>query len=521
MGGAAAGRSDPRHDPSSRSLVLELAAARAGRTRPRVCCIATASGDDRPHRKLPRRLRSPRRRDPPGPVRPGRRGHRGLPRRAGRGLRDRRQHGEPARGLAGARVDLAIRQAHEAGVVLAGRSAGAICWFESGTTDSFGRPSQRSMAGWGSSPEATRRTTTASSDRQPTYHRLIAEGILPTDTPPTTAWPWSSMGRRSSGPSASEDGAARTGSRWRVRPSPRRRSPHAGFHERRRRDPPRRAAGRRRSAHRGRGPGQAATRGGPPTRVHARWRDQRPGPGRPTRRYPVRRPSARSRLRPPRGRSTGSAAAGLVVLGSGAIPLARPADRRAFLGMAVAMRPQPWPTTASRRTSWPSPGPARPSSDSPTSRPTTPSRWLAESAGYRVDDPRRQCAWASTSMDRSTSSCSAARGRATSRPGTVHASARGWTPCAGRHGPARRGRDHGSDVAGGAGLAGSRGSARTRARGGARVANESPWATAAGQVLGMVLDNAGPGSLGQVLTRLGDAALVDTRVAAGTSPGSR
>ncbi len=34
--------------------------------------------------------------------------------------------------------DLVVREAYEAGVVLAGVSAGALCWFEGGVTDSFG-----------------------------------------------------------------------------------------------------------------------------------------------------------------------------------------------------------------------------------------------------------------------------------------------------------------------------------------------------------------------------------------------
>jgi dipeptidase E len=35
-------------------------------------------------------------------------------------------------------VDVALRKAWEAGVVMAGSSAGAMCWFEAGLTDSFG-----------------------------------------------------------------------------------------------------------------------------------------------------------------------------------------------------------------------------------------------------------------------------------------------------------------------------------------------------------------------------------------------
>jgi Peptidase E len=36
-------------------------------------------------------------------------------------------------------LDRILRKAWQAGIVLAGSSAGGICWFEGGTTDSFGR----------------------------------------------------------------------------------------------------------------------------------------------------------------------------------------------------------------------------------------------------------------------------------------------------------------------------------------------------------------------------------------------
>ena len=36
-------------------------------------------------------------------------------------------------------LDVIMRKAWQAGIVLAGSSAGGICWFEGGTTDSFGR----------------------------------------------------------------------------------------------------------------------------------------------------------------------------------------------------------------------------------------------------------------------------------------------------------------------------------------------------------------------------------------------
>jgi dipeptidase E len=74
-------------------------------------------------------------------------------------------------------VDTALREAWEAGVVLAGWSAGAICWFEGGVTDSFGpelvalSDGLRLLAGsfcpHYDSEEA----------RPPMYRRLVEEGL--------------------------------------------------------------------------------------------------------------------------------------------------------------------------------------------------------------------------------------------------------------------------------------------------------------------------------------------------------
>jgi peptidase E len=73
-------------------------------------------------------------------------------------------------------VDQALREAWEAGVVLCGGSAGSLCWFGGGTTDSFGaglapiRDGLRFLPG----------TTCPHYDaplRRPLYHRLIAEGM--------------------------------------------------------------------------------------------------------------------------------------------------------------------------------------------------------------------------------------------------------------------------------------------------------------------------------------------------------
>ena len=44
------------------------------------------------------------------------------------------------------RIDQALRTALEAGIVLAGISAGSICWFEQGVTDSFTPASSTTLA---------------------------------------------------------------------------------------------------------------------------------------------------------------------------------------------------------------------------------------------------------------------------------------------------------------------------------------------------------------------------------------
>jgi peptidase E len=76
-------------------------------------------------------------------------------------------------------IDGVMRQAWEAGVVLAGVSAGAICWFQGGTTDSFGRdlrPFADGLHFLGGSycPHYSGEPT-----RRPVYQGLVADGMLP------------------------------------------------------------------------------------------------------------------------------------------------------------------------------------------------------------------------------------------------------------------------------------------------------------------------------------------------------
>ncbi|MDQ4070538.1 MAG: peptidase E, partial [Actinomycetota bacterium] len=77
-------------------------------------------------------------------------------------------------------VDVLLRQAWDRGAVLGGLSAGAICWFEAGVTDSFGADDLRPLTGclellpgsfcphYDSEPR-----------RAPTFRRLVAARRLP------------------------------------------------------------------------------------------------------------------------------------------------------------------------------------------------------------------------------------------------------------------------------------------------------------------------------------------------------
>jgi dipeptidase E len=76
-------------------------------------------------------------------------------------------------------VDRALREAWGRGVVMAGISAGAICWFEAGTTDSFGRQIGAFRDGLGILSGSLSPHFDGEEQRRPLYHRLIASGELP------------------------------------------------------------------------------------------------------------------------------------------------------------------------------------------------------------------------------------------------------------------------------------------------------------------------------------------------------
>lgn len=76
-------------------------------------------------------------------------------------------------------VDRALRAAHEAGVVLAGLSAGALCWFDSGTTDSYGVGLAPLVGGLGFIAGSFSPHYDGETERRPVYQRLVGSGALP------------------------------------------------------------------------------------------------------------------------------------------------------------------------------------------------------------------------------------------------------------------------------------------------------------------------------------------------------
>jgi dipeptidase E len=78
-----------------------------------------------------------------------------------------RQHG----------VDQILRECWESGVVLAGISAGAICWFEAAVTDSFGPQLAALHDGLGLLPGSACPHYDTEERRRPVYQRLVQDGF--------------------------------------------------------------------------------------------------------------------------------------------------------------------------------------------------------------------------------------------------------------------------------------------------------------------------------------------------------
>lgn len=70
-----------------------------------------------------------------------------------------------------------LRQAWDRGIILGGASAGSLCWFEEGTTDS--RPKELTVVqGLGFLKGSHSPHYDAEKDRRPLYHKLIGSGQL-------------------------------------------------------------------------------------------------------------------------------------------------------------------------------------------------------------------------------------------------------------------------------------------------------------------------------------------------------
>jgi peptidase E len=76
-------------------------------------------------------------------------------------------------------LDAIFRRAWQAGVVLSGVSAGSICWYQGGTTDSFGPELRPVTNALGFLPYGNGVHYDNEAGRRPLVHRLVADGTLP------------------------------------------------------------------------------------------------------------------------------------------------------------------------------------------------------------------------------------------------------------------------------------------------------------------------------------------------------
>jgi dipeptidase E len=165
-------------NPLLDDYVLGLAAA-AGRERPKVCFLPTASGDaDHYIVRFYRHFAASR-------CEPS---HLSLFRRDC-GTDDVRAHvleqdlvyvgGGSVICLMGVLrahgLDVALREAWEAGVVLCGLSAGSLCWFKEAMTGYHGN--SRPIEGIGMIPASNAVHYDKEPHRRPTYHAAVAEGM--------------------------------------------------------------------------------------------------------------------------------------------------------------------------------------------------------------------------------------------------------------------------------------------------------------------------------------------------------
>ncbi len=167
-------------DDDATACLLAHVVGLAGKPAPRVCVVPTADGDDaasvlRLYERLPREAVTSHLPVFPWPP------------------PDLREFvlgqdvvfvggGNTANMLAIWRVhglDAILREAWEAGVVLTGWSAGMICWFEAGVTDSFGPQLEGMRDGLGFLAGSACPHYDGEELRRPVYTKLVADGFPP------------------------------------------------------------------------------------------------------------------------------------------------------------------------------------------------------------------------------------------------------------------------------------------------------------------------------------------------------
>src|SRR5437762_13325682 len=74
-------------------------------------------------------------------------------------------------------VDRVLREAYEAGIILCGTSAGSLCWFEAGVTDSFGFDLGPLLDGLGFIKGSNCPHYNSEALRQPQFHKFLRDGL--------------------------------------------------------------------------------------------------------------------------------------------------------------------------------------------------------------------------------------------------------------------------------------------------------------------------------------------------------
>lgn len=74
-------------------------------------------------------------------------------------------------------VDAILREAHQKGIVLCGTSAGSLCWFEGGVTDSFSFDLDPLFDGLGLIKGSNCPHYNSEANRQPQYHKFLQDGL--------------------------------------------------------------------------------------------------------------------------------------------------------------------------------------------------------------------------------------------------------------------------------------------------------------------------------------------------------